>query len=41
MEHAWTCYCCGRRFDTLPMNYAVQAPRDWFGPADAKRATRA
>ena len=41
MQHTWTCRCCGQSFDTLPMEYAVPAPRNWFAIAEAERATRA
>ena len=40
MDHAWTCSCCGRSFNTLPMDYAFSAPRNWFGVPEAERATR-
>jgi len=26
----WTCSCCGRSFNSLPMNYAFSAPANWF-----------
>jgi hypothetical protein len=26
VDHAWTCNCCGRSFNTLPMDYAFSAP---------------
>src|SRR5712671_5749371 len=41
MDHTWTCGCCGRTFDTLPMDYGFAAPRNWFGLPEAERATRA
>jgi hypothetical protein len=31
MKYDWTCQCRGRTFDSLPMDYAVKAPRNWFG----------
>jgi hypothetical protein len=37
----WTCSCCGQRFNTLPMDYAFAAPRNWFGLTEAERTTRA
>jgi Uncharacterized protein conserved in bacteria (DUF2199) len=30
-----------RSFNTLPMDYAFSAPRNWFGVPEAERATRA
>jgi hypothetical protein len=41
MDHTWVCACCGKQFDTLPMSYAVLAPRNWFALPEAERATRA
>jgi hypothetical protein len=41
VDHTWICSCRGRSFDTLPMNYGVAAPRNWFGLPEAERAGRA
>ncbi len=41
IDHSWTCSCCGRSFNTLPMDYAVHAPRNWLGLPEAERETRA
>jgi hypothetical protein len=41
VDYAWTCGCCGRSFNTLPMAYAVTAPPNWNGLPEAERATRA
>ena len=41
MQHAWTCKCCGRSFDTLPMDFAIEAPQNWFALSESERATRA
>jgi hypothetical protein len=41
VEFTWTCSCCGRSFDNLPMDYAFVAPRNWFGLTEAERASRA
>ena len=41
MDHVWTCACCGERFDTLPMEYAVPAPRAYFALPEAEREGRA
>lgn len=41
MDHSWTCKCCGRGFDTLPMDYAFPAPGNWFALPEAERAARA
>lgn len=41
VDHTWTCSCCGRTFDTLPMDYGFAGPRNWFGLPEAERSTRA
>jgi hypothetical protein len=41
VEHTWTCSCCGRSFNTLPMDYAFSAPHNWFALPEAERASRA
>jgi hypothetical protein len=38
VDHAWTCACCGKTFNALPMAYAVPAPLNWFGLSEAERA---
>ena len=38
-EHTWTCSCCGRSFNSLPMDYAFAAPDNWFALSAAERAT--
>jgi hypothetical protein len=40
MKYRWTCQCCGRNFDELPMGYAVTAPRNWFGITEHERELR-
>jgi hypothetical protein len=41
MDITWICSCCDQSFDTLPMDYAFAAPRNWFGLTEAERTTRA
>ena len=41
MRFAWTCHCCGRGFDTLPLDYAAPAPAPWLALPEAERAARA
>lgn len=41
MQYSWTCGCCGKHFDTLPMGYAAKAPHNWFRLPEAERETRA
>jgi hypothetical protein len=40
MDYRWTCGCCGKTFDTLPMDYAIEGPSNWFAVPEAERATR-
>jgi hypothetical protein len=40
MQYAWTCACCGKQFDTLPLDWAFEAPDYWNDIPDAERATR-
>ena len=41
MDYSWTCKCCGKNFDTLPMSYATDAPDNWFALTEADRSRRA
>ena len=41
MKYAWTCGCCGKAFDVLPMDYAPRAPANWFGIPERERDARA
>ena len=41
MRYAWTCHCCGKAFDTLPLDYAAEAPAHWFGLPEQERQARA
>jgi hypothetical protein len=40
MDHAWTCACCGKQFNTLPLDFAIKAPHNWFGIPEEERAKR-
>jgi hypothetical protein len=40
MDHAWTCRCCGRQFNTLPLDFACQGPDHWFQIPETERAAR-
>ena len=35
MQWAWTCRCCGKQFDTLPLDWCWEAPFHW--PAEPSR----
>jgi hypothetical protein len=40
MYHKWTCNCCGKEFDDLPMSFAVGAPDPYFALAERERKHR-
>jgi hypothetical protein len=40
MDYTWTCRCCGKQFDTLPLDFACQAPDRWLGLPENERAQR-
>ena len=41
MRYAWTCYCCGKQYDTLPLDFASPAPDYWHGLPPEEREARA
>jgi hypothetical protein len=40
MQHVWTCQCCGKQFDSLPLDFAAQAPLPWLEIPAEERAGR-
>jgi hypothetical protein len=40
MNHVWTCRCCGRQFDTLPLDFACEAPDHWLEIPESERDAR-
>lgn len=40
MNYSWTCGCCGRQFDTLPLDVAFEAPLHWFEIPESDRQRR-
>jgi hypothetical protein len=40
MDHVWTCRCCGKQYDTLPMSYAPEVPDPWLAIPEAERSER-
>jgi len=40
MNYVWTCHCCGRQFDTLPLDFACAAPDPWFQIPESEREMR-
>lgn len=41
MDYAWTCGCCGKQFNQLPLDFGFNAPAHWHDIPEAERATRA
>jgi hypothetical protein len=37
MDHAWTCRCCGKQFNTLPLDFSVEAPDYWLAIPEGER----
>jgi hypothetical protein len=40
MDYAWTCKCCGKQYNTLPLDWAFRAPDPWFAVPEAERDQR-
>lgn len=40
MDHAWTCRCCGKQFNTLLLDIAYKAPDHWLAIPEAEREHR-
>jgi len=40
MEYAWTCRCCGKQYNTIPLDIAFKAPDYWFQMPEAEREQR-
>jgi hypothetical protein len=40
MDHAWTCGCCGKQFNTLPLDFSPEAPDYWLQIPEAEREQR-
>ena len=41
MDYAWTCQCCGKQYNTLPLDFGCKAPDHWFDIPEVERAGRA
>jgi hypothetical protein len=37
MDHAWTCRCCGKQYNTLPLDFGFDAPDHWVAIPEAER----
>ena len=40
MHYLWTCHCCGKQFDELPLAMGLDCPDPWLGLSDAERQSR-
>jgi hypothetical protein len=40
MDHVWTCQCCGKQFNTLPLDFACAAPDQWAQIPESERESR-
>jgi hypothetical protein len=36
----WTCGCCGKQFDSVPLDFAYDCPAYWHGIPKSERASR-
>ena len=41
LRYSWTCSCCGRQFDGLPLDWSAEAPLQYDLIPESERATRA
>lgn len=40
VDHVWTCQCCGKQFNSLPLDFSVPAPTPWLDIPEAERDSR-
>ncbi|MBX3505607.1 MAG: DUF2199 domain-containing protein [Parvibaculum sp.] len=40
MDYTWTCRCCGKRYETLPLDFATDAPASWLALSERDREER-
>ncbi len=40
ITYAWTCSCCGERYDTLPLDWSMAAPVDYNAVPEDEREAR-
>jgi hypothetical protein len=40
MQHTWTCQCCGKQFNELPLSFAPTAPLPWLQLTEEERLAR-
>ncbi len=41
LRYTWTCSCCGRQFDELPIHWSVDAPAHYDALSETERRSRA
>ena len=41
MDHAWTCHCCGKQFNSLPLDFGYDVPDYVLGIPGRERKRRA
>jgi hypothetical protein len=40
VEYRWTCACCNKQFDSLPLDYGFNAPDHWVELSEEQQQTR-
>ena len=40
MHYTWTCHCCGKQHNELPLAMGHESPDPWLGLSDAERESR-
>jgi hypothetical protein len=40
MHYSWTCHCCGKQFDELPLAFGLDSPDPWLALTEAERESR-
>lgn len=40
VHYLWTCGCCGKQFDTLPLDYGFDAPHHWMALTEEEQQRR-
>jgi hypothetical protein len=40
MRYSWTCHCCGKQFNELPLSVALAAPDPWLELTDSEQQAR-
>jgi hypothetical protein len=40
MHYTWTCHCCGKQHNELPLAMGHDSPDPWLGLSDAERESR-